>query len=128
VLKQDGAALDSITNVVFMGMGEPFHNLQPVLSAVDIMCHPLGLHMSHNKVGNGSVLVRCSAHGELPLCVRTGGASLTSVDKLGWLLCYNSHCAMSPCYAIVAAACGSVLEADRLVHPVWHNGLAWWSF
>eukprot|EP00877_Chromochloris_zofingiensis_P015210 jgi/Chrzof1/9943/Cz04g21170.t1 len=39
-----------ITNVVFMGMGEPFHNLEAVLNAVDIMCHTKGLQMSHNKV------------------------------------------------------------------------------
>lgn len=39
-----------ITNVVFMGMGEPLHNYEAVMAAVDVMCHPLGLHMSHNKV------------------------------------------------------------------------------
>jgi adenine C2-methylase RlmN of 23S rRNA A2503 and tRNA A37 len=31
-------------------MGEPLHNYESVMAAVDIMCHPLGLHMSHNKV------------------------------------------------------------------------------
>ncbi len=35
---------------VFMGMGEPLHNLDAVVAACDIMCHPLGLHMSQNKV------------------------------------------------------------------------------
>jgi 23S rRNA (adenine2503-C2)-methyltransferase len=39
-----------ITNVVYMGMGEPMNNLSNVLPSVDIMCHPMGLHMSHNKV------------------------------------------------------------------------------
>ena len=38
-----------ITNVVFMGMGEPLHNTDAVLTAIDILCHPLGLHLSHNK-------------------------------------------------------------------------------
>eukprot|EP00775_Hariotina_reticulata_P001248 gene1248-1588_t len=50
VLASDPAADASITNVVFMGMGEPLHNFESVMAAVDIMCHPLGLHMSHNKV------------------------------------------------------------------------------
>lgn len=39
-----------ITNVVYMGQGEPLHNLTNVLPSVEIICHPLGLHMSHNKV------------------------------------------------------------------------------
>jgi 23S rRNA (adenine2503-C2)-methyltransferase len=50
VLAADAAADASITNVVFMGMGEPLHNYDAVMAAVDIMCQPLGLHMSHNKV------------------------------------------------------------------------------
>jgi hypothetical protein len=40
----------SVTNVVFMGMGEPLDNLESVMAAVDIMTHPLGLHMSKQKV------------------------------------------------------------------------------
>jgi 23S rRNA (adenine2503-C2)-methyltransferase len=40
----------SLTNVVFMGMGEPMSNLGAVLAAVHIMCHPQGLQLSHKKV------------------------------------------------------------------------------
>lgn len=43
-------ALPPITNIVFMGMGEPLHNLAAVMSAVDILCDPTGLQFSHNKV------------------------------------------------------------------------------
>jgi hypothetical protein len=32
-------------------MGEPLDNLDAVMAAVDIMTHPLGLHMSRQKVG-----------------------------------------------------------------------------
>lgn len=39
-----------VTNVVFMGMGEPLDNLAAVLSAVNIMCHPEGLQLSTRKV------------------------------------------------------------------------------
>ncbi|KAH7510743.1 hypothetical protein FEM48_ZijujUnG0054600 [Ziziphus jujuba var. spinosa] len=40
----------SITNVVFMGMGEPLHNIDNVIQAVDIMVHEQGLHFSPRKV------------------------------------------------------------------------------
>jgi len=39
-----------ISNVVFMGMGEPLHNIHAVLPAVDTLLHGDGLNMSHNKV------------------------------------------------------------------------------
>jgi hypothetical protein len=32
------------------GMGEPMHNLDNVIKAVDIMVHQQGLHVSHKKV------------------------------------------------------------------------------
>lgn len=31
-------------------MGEPLHNLNAVVSAIEILTCPLGLHMSHNKI------------------------------------------------------------------------------
>lgn len=40
----------SITNVVFMGMGEPLHNVDNVLKASAIMVHDQGLHFSPRKV------------------------------------------------------------------------------
>ncbi|XP_028794850.1 uncharacterized protein LOC114750414 isoform X2 [Neltuma alba] len=39
-----------ITNVVFMGMGEPLHNVDNVIKAADIMVHEQGLHFSPRKV------------------------------------------------------------------------------
>ncbi|KAJ4711116.1 Dual-specificity RNA methyltransferase [Melia azedarach] len=39
-----------ITNVVFMGMGEPLHNVENVIKAADIMVHDQGLHFSPRKV------------------------------------------------------------------------------
>ena len=49
VLQEEGEAA-TLTNVVFMGMGEPLHNLHAVLPATRIMTHPLGLHLSYNKI------------------------------------------------------------------------------
>ncbi|OMO78204.1 hypothetical protein CCACVL1_14578 [Corchorus capsularis] len=39
-----------ITNVVFMGMGEPLHNIENVIKAADIMIDEQGLHFSPRKV------------------------------------------------------------------------------
>jgi 23S rRNA (adenine2503-C2)-methyltransferase len=39
-----------VTNVVFMGMGEPLHNLDSVIRAADIMVSDKGLHLSPRKV------------------------------------------------------------------------------
>eukprot|EP00887_Chlorella_sp_A99_P001273 scaffold14.g1273.t1 len=32
------------------GMGEPMHNLDAVLPSVEILCHPMGLHLSATKI------------------------------------------------------------------------------
>ena len=45
-----GATREDLTNVVFMGMGEPLHNIEAVLAAVDILVDPKGLAFSRNKV------------------------------------------------------------------------------
>ncbi|WCJ38420.1 Dual-specificity RNA methyltransferase RlmN [Euphorbia peplus] len=44
--KEDG----SVTNVVFMGMGEPLQNIDNVIKATDIMVHDQGLHYSPRRV------------------------------------------------------------------------------
>lgn len=49
-----------LTNLVFMGMGEPLHNTAAVSESIDIMCCHLGLHMSHNKVRGGTWM--CGVH------------------------------------------------------------------
>lgn len=41
---------DRITNIVYMGMGEPMHNLQNVLDSIDILTHPHGFNISHRKI------------------------------------------------------------------------------
>jgi len=35
---------------VFMGMGEPLHNLAAVSQAIEILCHPLGLDLSPRRI------------------------------------------------------------------------------
>ena len=41
---------DAVSNVVFMGMGEPLHNVDEVLRAVDVLLDNKGLAFSRNKV------------------------------------------------------------------------------
>ena len=41
---------DRITNIVYMGMGEPMHNLESVLDSIDILTHPHGFNISHRKI------------------------------------------------------------------------------
>ena len=40
----------SITNVVFMGMGEPFHNYKNVLNAADIFHSPKGFNLASTRI------------------------------------------------------------------------------
>jgi len=40
----------TINNIVFMGMGEPLHNMPGILPAIDTLLDHHGLHFSHNKV------------------------------------------------------------------------------
>ena len=39
-----------ITNVVFMGMGEPFHNYENVLNAADIFHSPIGFNLASTRI------------------------------------------------------------------------------
>ncbi|MBU45517.1 MAG: 23S rRNA (adenine(2503)-C(2))-methyltransferase RlmN [Spirochaetaceae bacterium] len=41
---------ERITNVVFMGMGEPFHNYDNVIRAARILNHPDGMHLSARHI------------------------------------------------------------------------------
>jgi 23S rRNA (adenine2503-C2)-methyltransferase len=40
---------DRVTNIVFMGMGEPFHNYQNVMAAIDTLNHPDGLNLGARR-------------------------------------------------------------------------------
>jgi 23S rRNA (adenine2503-C2)-methyltransferase len=44
------AQFERVSNLVFMGMGEPLDNLDALLDAIDILTDNQGLHISHNKI------------------------------------------------------------------------------
>lgn len=39
-----------LTNVVYMGMGEPLHNYEPVAKSLRLLTHPEGIGLSHRRV------------------------------------------------------------------------------
>lgn len=41
---------EHLTNIVVMGMGEPFHNYDAVMQALDRLNHPLGLHFGARRI------------------------------------------------------------------------------
>lgn len=41
---------DRVTNIVYMGMGEPLHNLENVLASIEILTNPHGFNLSHRKI------------------------------------------------------------------------------
>ena len=49
---------EKLSNVVFMGMGEPFHNYDNVIRAARILNHPKGLHLgaSHITISTAGVV------------------------------------------------------------------------
>jgi len=64
-LTPDGLALERVTNVVFMGMGEPLHNYEHMLKAIRILNSPQGLglgarHFTISTVGLVPGILRLS--------------------------------------------------------------------
>jgi 23S rRNA (adenine2503-C2)-methyltransferase len=49
---QESLAKDGlrVTNIVFMGMGEPLDNPEAVFGAIDILCHDHGINFSRKKI------------------------------------------------------------------------------
>lgn len=50
LMRAFGPAQSSQINLVFMGMGEPLHNLDSVKRAIKVLCHPYGLGISSKRI------------------------------------------------------------------------------
>src|SRR5262249_3009576 len=50
VLSFSGDLDDPVTNVVFMGMGEPLANYAETLRAIRLLTHPEGLHLGARRI------------------------------------------------------------------------------
>jgi 23S rRNA (adenine2503-C2)-methyltransferase len=49
-IEREAFEAPALTNLVFMGMGEPLHNLQALLPAIEILCAPWGLGISPRRI------------------------------------------------------------------------------
>ncbi len=67
-VQEDLGAGRRITNLVFMGMGEPLANLDAVVRAIHILTDPLGLAFSHRRI-------TLSTAGLVPQMSRLGSAT-----------------------------------------------------
>ncbi|MSP62884.1 MAG: 23S rRNA (adenine(2503)-C(2))-methyltransferase RlmN [Myxococcales bacterium] len=63
------AGASRITNLVYMGMGEPLHNLKEVLRSLEILTDPLGQNLSARRI-------TVSTAGLVPAIVKFGEAPL----------------------------------------------------
>jgi len=76
-----------ITNVVFMGMGEPFNNLENVLTSLSIMTDPRGLNLAERRItvstcGIASKLSRLGERSAVNLAISLHAVDDTVRSKL----------------------------------------------
>jgi 23S rRNA (adenine2503-C2)-methyltransferase len=50
LMRELGPLSPDLLHLVFMGMGEPLHNLDHVHRAITVMCHPEGLNLSPRRI------------------------------------------------------------------------------
>jgi 23S rRNA (adenine2503-C2)-methyltransferase len=81
VLHRHGPASAEQLNIVFMGMGEPLHNVDALLRVLDVLCDPAGLGVAPSRItvstaGHLSGLERLAASRYRPeLAVSVNGAT-----------------------------------------------------
>jgi 23S rRNA (adenine2503-C2)-methyltransferase len=81
VMRALGPSRAESLNVVFMGMGEPLHNVDALVRALDVLCDPAGLGLAPSRitvstVGHVSGLERLARARYLPeLAISVNGAS-----------------------------------------------------
>lgn len=73
------------------GMGEPLHNLEAVVRAIAILCHPQGLQFSPNKVTVSTVGLVPEIRALVPACPAQLAVSLhATTDKVrDWIAPVN---------------------------------------
>jgi len=79
--KHLGTSAEKITNIVFMGMGEPLHNLENVACAIEILLSQDGLNFSKRKI-------TVSTSGLVP-AIRKLNERLTAENKINLAISLN---------------------------------------
>jgi 23S rRNA (adenine2503-C2)-methyltransferase len=69
LMRRFGPTTGHHLNLVFMGMGEPLHNLEHVARAVEVLCDPRGVGLSRNRitVSTSGLVPRIDAFAALPV-------------------------------------------------------------
>ncbi|CAM6128826.1 unnamed protein product [Calypogeia fissa] len=83
--------LGAITNVVFMGMGEPLHNADNVIRAANIMIDSHGLHLSHNKVtiSTSGLVPQIQQFYKQSICALAVSLNATTDEVRNWIMPIN---------------------------------------
>lgn len=68
---------ERLSNVVLMGVGEPLHNVDRVLRAIQLMCHPDGLALSSRRVTLSTVGI---VKGIEKLAQKNGGKTALAIS------------------------------------------------
>ncbi|MCB1325019.1 MAG: 23S rRNA (adenine(2503)-C(2))-methyltransferase RlmN [Spirochaetales bacterium] len=73
---------DFVSNVVFMGMGEPFYNYEAVLAAANLLCDPRGMALAprHITISTAGVLPAIESYCEADLAYKLA-ISITAADE-----------------------------------------------
>jgi 23S rRNA (adenine2503-C2)-methyltransferase len=83
----EGEAPRPLTNLVFMGMGEPLHNFDQLKAALEVLLHPEGPDFSHRHVtvstsGVVPAIARLGAETQVKLAVSLNASSDPQRDAL----------------------------------------------
>ena len=86
VMRRYGPVSSHQLSLVFMGMGEPLHNVEAVVRALDVLCDPAGLGIAPNRVtvstaGHLAGLERLARARYLPLLAVSVNAATDAVRR-----------------------------------------------
>lgn len=125
-----------ITNVVFMGMGEPFLNYQQVINAADLLNHKEGINLSAKRITISTVgiipkIMRYTKEGhKYNLAISLNGSSqdqrlkimpiskthsMNALIQSVWDYYYKSKKLITLEYVLLAGVNDDIVDADRLM-------------
>ena len=125
-----------ITNVVFMGMGEPFLNYQQVIKAANLLNHKEGINLSAKRITISTVgiipkIMRYTKEGhKYKLAISLNGSSqdqrlkimpiskthsMNSLIQSAWDYYYISKKLITLEYVLLAGVNDDIVDADRLM-------------
>ena len=128
-----------ITNVVFMGMGEPFLNYQQVIKAANLLNHKEGINLSAKRITISTVgiipkIIRYSKEGhKYKLAISLNGSSqdqrlkimpiskthsMNALIQSAWDYYYISKKLITLEYVLLAGVNDDIVDADRLMNLI----------